>query len=174
VLGVLFVAGFAAKFPKKPTFVVFFLIAILSTAVYFVLPREQIFWLFAFDLIGPLASAPLPVLLWSMYADTADYGEWKTGRRATALVFSASTMGQKLAWAFGGFFAFQLLSSVGFQANVVPSAAVQESLVWLMSLAPSALGILSIAIFLFYPLDDQRVAGIEADLMKRRAAATGA
>jgi len=173
VLGVLLTAGIASKFPKKPTFVLFFLIAILSTAVYFVLPREQIFWLFVFDLIGPAASAPLPVLLWAMYADTADYGEWQTGRRATGLVFSASTMGQKLAWAFGAFFAFQLLSSVGFQANVVPSAAVQESLVWLMSLAPSALGILSIAIFLFYPLDDARVAVIESDLKERRAAAAG-
>lgn len=171
VLGVLFIAGIATKFPKKPTFVVLFLVAILSTAVYFVLPREQIFWLFVFDLVGPAASAPLPVLLWSMYADTADYGEWKTGRRTTGLVFSASTMGQKLAWAFGAFFAFQLLSSVGFQANIVPSLAVQESLVWLMSLAPSAIGLLSIVVFLFYPLDDQRVAAIEADLKQRRAAA---
>jgi glycoside/pentoside/hexuronide:cation symporter, GPH family len=169
VLGVLFIAGIATKFPKKPTFVIFFLIAIFSTAVYFVLPREQIFWLFVFDLIGPAASAPLPVLLWAMYADTADYGEWKTGRRTTGLVFSASTMGQKMAWAVGGFFAFQLLSSVGFQANIVPSVAVQESLVWLMSLAPSAIGLLSIVIFLFYPLSDDRVAQIATELKARRA-----
>jgi len=170
VLGVLVTATVATKLPKKPAFIGFFIVAILSTAAYFVIPREQIFWLFFFDMLGPAASAPLPVLLWSMYADTADYGEWKTGRRTTGLVFSASTMGQKMAWAFGGFFAFQLLSSVGFRANVEPSPAVQESLVLLMSLAPSALGILSIVIFFFYPLDDRRVAEIEADLKQRRAA----
>ena len=171
VLGVLLTAGIASKVPKKPTFVVCFLIAIFSTAIYFVLPREQIFWLFVFDMIGPAVSAPLPVLLWAMYADTADYGEWKTGRRTTGLVFSASSMGQKLAWAFGGFFAFQLLSSVGFHANVVPSAAVQDSLVLLMSLAPAVLGLVSIGIFLFYPLNGLRVAEIAADLKARRAPA---
>jgi len=174
VLGVFLTATLASKFPKKPTFVIFFAIAILSTAAYFVIPREQIFWLFFFEMLGPFASAPLPVLLWAMYADTADYGEWKSGRRTTGLVFSASTMGQKMAWAFGGFFAFQLLASVGFRANVEPSPAVQESLVLLMSLAPSALGILSIVIFLFYPLDDRRVAEIEADLKARRAASGAA
>ena len=26
-------------------------------------------------------------LMWSMYADIADYSEWKTGRRATGLIF---------------------------------------------------------------------------------------
>lgn len=170
VLGVLLTATFASKVPKKPAFICFFALAIFSTAIYFVIPRDQIFWLFVFELLGPAAASPLPVLLWAMYADTADYGEWKTGRRTTGLVFSASTMGQKMAWAFGAFVAFQLLSSVGFRANVVPSAAVQESLVLLMSLAPSALGIVSIVIFLFYPLSDRKVAEIEADLKQRRAA----
>lgn len=170
VLGVFLTATFASKLPKKRAFIGFFSLAIFSTAIYFVIPRDEIFWLFVFELLGPAAASPLPVLLWAMYADTADYGEWKTGRRTTGLVFSASTMGQKMAWAFGAFVAFQLLSSVGFRANVVPSPAVQESLVLLMSLAPSALGILSIVIFLFYPLDDRRVAEIEADLEKRRVA----
>jgi glycoside/pentoside/hexuronide:cation symporter, GPH family len=44
-------------------------------------------------------------LLWAMYADTADYAEWKKGRRATGLIFSASTMSQKFGWAFGAFLA---------------------------------------------------------------------
>lgn len=170
VLGVLLTATIAPKFKKRVLFVVFFSLSILSTAVYYVIPPDQISLLFLFDILGSATSAPLSVLLWAMYADATDYGEWKTGRRTTGLVFSASTMGQKLGWAFGGFFAFQLLSQVGFVANVTPSAAVKDSLVLLMSLAPSALGILSIVIFLFYPLSDGRVAEITADLQKRRTA----
>ena len=44
-----------------------------------------------------------------------------THRRTTGLVFSASTMSQKIGWAFGAFFALRLLDWVGFEANVVPS-----------------------------------------------------
>ncbi|MFC1569153.1 MFS transporter, partial [bacterium] len=41
-------------------------------------------------------------LLWAMYADTADYSEWKNGRRATGLIFSAATFAQKFGIALGG------------------------------------------------------------------------
>jgi GPH family glycoside/pentoside/hexuronide:cation symporter len=34
-----------------------------------------------------------------MYADTADYNEWRTGRRATAMTFAAATFSQKLGTA---------------------------------------------------------------------------
>ncbi|HXS18719.1 MAG TPA: MFS transporter [Polyangiaceae bacterium] len=172
VLGVLLTATIAGKIPKRLLFVVCFLLTILSTASYYVIPPEQIDLLFVMDVLGTFTSGPLPVLLWAMYADTADYGEWTSGRRTTGLVFSASTMGQKLGWAIGAYVAFQLLGSVGFEANVLPSAAVKESLVMLVSLAPSALGLLSIVIFLFYPLTDERVSAIAADLKQRRAQAT--
>lgn len=169
VLGVLLTASLAGKFRKRPMFIIFYVLAILATASYFVIPPEQMEWLFIMDVVGAAASSPLPVLLWAMYADTADYGEWKSGRRTTGLVFSASTMGQKIGWAVGGYVAFQLLASVGFEANVIPSGAVKESLVMLMSMAPSALGVLSILIFLFYPLTDERVSAIAQDLKQRRA-----
>ena len=107
--------------------------------------------------------------MWAMYADTADFGEWKSGRRTTALVFSASTMGQKVGWALGAFVAFQLLQLVGFVANEHPSEAVKGSLVRLMSLYPAALGVLSIVVFLFYPLNEARVAEIHKELKRRRA-----
>lgn len=168
VVGVLLTATIADKFPKRPLFVGFFSLAILATASYFVIPPDQVNLLLIMDALGSASSAPLPVLLWAMYADTADYGEWKTGRRTTGLVFSASTMGQKIGWAVGGYFAFQLLGSVGFVANVAPSEAVKESLVLLMSLAPAGIGLVSIAIFLFYPLNDGRVAEIAEALKERR------
>lgn len=169
VAGVLLTASLADRLPKRPLFIAFFMMSILATASYFVIAPSQVNLLFVMDVLGSLTSAPLPVLLWAMYADTADYGEWKTGRRTTGLIFSASTMGQKIGWAVGGYFAFELLSGVGFVANVVPSDAVKESLVLLMSLVPSLLGIGSILIFLFYPLSDKRVAEIALELKARRA-----
>src|SRR5690606_42113243 len=68
-------------------------------------------------LLGNLSGAPLPVLLWAMYVDTADYGEWRSGRRTTALVFSASLMSQKIGWALAAFFALHMMSFAGFTAR---------------------------------------------------------
>src|SRR5690606_8097247 len=110
----------------------------------------------------------LPVLLWSMYADTADYGEWKSGRRTTGLVFSASTMGQKIGWALGPFVAFQLLNQVGFVANVAPTESVKGGLLLLMSLAPVGFALCSLGCFYLYPLSDEKMQQIAADLERRR------
>jgi len=171
VVGVVAVSLIVSKVPKKPLFIGLFTLQIVTTAAYLVLQPGQLAAIFILEIIGSAFGAPLPVLMWAMYADTADYGEWKSGRRTTALVFSASTMSQKIGWALAAFIAFQLLQYVGFVANEVPSEAVKGSLVRLMSIYPSALGILSIVIFLFYPLNEQRMAGIRADLNARRVSA---
>ncbi|HWA25761.1 MAG TPA: MFS transporter [Lacunisphaera sp.] len=172
--GVLLVSLIADRFPKKVLFTALFALQISTYAAYVLLQPGQIGIIFALEIVGSFFGAPLPVLLWAMYADTADYGEWKTGRRTTALVFSASTMSQKFGWAIAGFLAFQLLQFVGFRANVVPTDAVKGSLVRLMSIYPAIVGIASIAIFLLYPLHEKRMAEINADLKARREKAKAA
>lgn len=166
--GVLVTSFLAGRFAKRPLFITLFLISIVCTAAYYFLPPGNLIAIFGIEVLQSFTGAPLPVLLWAMYADTADYGEWKTGRRTTALVFSASTMSQKIGWALSAFFALHLMSFAGFQANVIPSERVKASIVALMSVLPAALGILSLVIFHFYPLTDQRVNEINEELKSRR------
>lgn len=168
--GVLLVSFIASRFPKKGLFIALFALQIVNYTAFYFLQPGQLGAIFTLEIVGSFFGAPLPVLMWAMYADTADYGEWKSGRRTTALVFSASTMSQKFGWALAAFLAFQLLQFVGFQANVTPSAAVQGSLVRLMSIYPALLGLVSIVIFLFYPLTEKRMTEINADLAARRRA----
>jgi GPH family glycoside/pentoside/hexuronide:cation symporter len=104
-----------------------------------------------------------------MYADAADFAEWKNGRRATGLVFSASTMSQKIGWAFGAFFALKLLERVGFIANVDQTWAAENGLLLLFSLIPAAFGVVTMAILIFYPLTERRVEEIAKELTSRRA-----
>jgi len=99
ILGVVVVGWVAARLGKKTTFIVFFVVAIISTVAFYWLKPEQLTAMFVLQFLGSMASNPLCVLLWAMYADTADYGEWENSRRATGLVFSASTMTQKFSWA---------------------------------------------------------------------------
>lgn len=169
-IGVLMVSWVARKLGKKRAFMFIFAIAILSTAANFFLKADQLALLFLFQITGSMTGGPLSVLLWAMYADTADYGEWKRGRRATGLVFSASTMSQKIGWAFGAFVALTLMSQVGFEPNQAQSGTSLNGLVLLFSLIPAGFGVVASGIALFYPLSDKRVEQIGAELAERRKA----
>jgi len=170
LLGVLMVSWFARIVGKKKAFIIIFIIAIISTAAFYFLSAKQLALIYLFQITGSLTGGPLSVLLWAMYADTADYAEWKRGRRATGLVFSASTMSQKFGWAFGAFVALNLMSKVGFAPNQAQSAESLKGLILLFSLIPAGMGVVSIIIALVYPLNDKRVAQISADLENRRKA----
>jgi len=170
--GVLLVSWFAKRVGKKKAFSIIFIVAIASTAAYYFLNAEQMALIFLFQITGSITGGPLSVLLWAMYADTADYGEWKHGRRATGLIFSASTMSQKFGWAFGAFVALNLMSQVGFEPNKVQSLDSLNGLILLFSLIPAGFGALSALILLLYPLNDKRVEQIGAELEERRKASS--
>ncbi|MEE8415327.1 MAG: MFS transporter [Desulfobacterales bacterium] len=168
LIGVLVVLWLAKIFGKKEVFVTLFIIAIASTAAFYFLRAEQLSLVFILQVTGSMTGGPLSVLLWAMYADTADYGEWKRGRRTTGLVFSASTMSQKFGWAFGAYVALVLMSQVGFEPNQAQSQESLKGLILLFSLIPAGVGVLSIILFLTYPLSDKRIEQIGVELAQRR------
>jgi len=169
LLGVLIVSWLAAKFGKQKVFVAFFVISIISTASVFFLDASQLFLLYFCQFLGSVTGGPLSVLLWAMYADIADYSELKNGQRATGLIFSASTMSQKIGWAVGAYIALTLMASVGFSPNEVQTAESTGGLLMMFTIIPSILGVISIIIFFFYPLSDKVVAENEKILKERRA-----
>lgn len=169
-VGVLLIAWFARLVGKKKAFIIIFIVAIVSTAAFYFLTAAQLSLIFLFQITGSLTGGPLSVLLWAMYADTADYAEWKRGRRATGLIFSASTMSQKFGWAFGAFVALNLMSQVGFVANQAQSAESLRGLVLLFSLIPALLGVIALIIVFFYNLDEKKMEQITAELLERRKA----
>jgi GPH family glycoside/pentoside/hexuronide:cation symporter len=169
LLGVLIVSWLAAKFGKQKVFVAFFVISIISTASVFFLDASQLYLLYFCQFLGSVTGGPLSVLLWAMYADIADYSELKNGQRATGLIFSASTMSQKIGWAVGAYIALTLMASVGFTPNEAQTAESTRGLLMMFTIIPAILGVISIIIFFFYPLSDKVVAENEKILMERRA-----
>jgi GPH family glycoside/pentoside/hexuronide:cation symporter len=169
-IGVLLVSWFARIVGKKKAFIIIFIIAIVSTGANYFLSSNQLGLLFFLQVTGSMTGGPLSVLIWAMYADTADYGEWKRGRRATGLVFSASTMSQKFGWAIGAYVALTLMSQVGFQPNQAQSNESLNGLILLFSLIPAGMGVLSTIILFFYPLNDKRVEEMTSELAERRKA----
>jgi GPH family glycoside/pentoside/hexuronide:cation symporter len=149
-----------------------FVVAIFSTGIIYVFDADQLGFIFFFQIVGSMSGGPLSVLLWAMYADTADYAEWKRGRRATGLIFSASTMSQKFGWAFGAYVALTLMAQVGFEPNQDQSGDSLKGLILLFSLIPAGFGVLAIITSFFYPLGDKRVDDIEKELKHRREEST--
>ena len=168
LLGVLAVSWFAKKYGKNKVFIGFFIVSILSTAVVFVLDSSQVILLYFCQFLGSFTGGPLSVLLWAMYADIADYSELKNGQRATGLIFSASTMSQKIGWAIGAYIALTLMASVGFSPNEIQTEESTRGLLMMFTIIPAILGVISIIIFLFYPLTDKVVAENEKILNERR------
>jgi GPH family glycoside/pentoside/hexuronide:cation symporter len=170
IVGALLVPLLTARIGKKNAFLLLFVIAIVSTAALYVLTPSDLTLLFLLQIAGSISGGPLSPVIWAMYADTADYAEWKNHRRATGLVFSASATSQKVGWAVGALFTGAMLSAYGFTPDIAQTPEVNHLLIMLMSVIPSAFGLLSVVLILFYKLDEPMMKSIAADLEARRAA----
>ena len=136
-------------------------------ACYFVDP-QNLPLLYALNIIASFAAGPTPAIVWSLYADTADFGEWKFGRRATGLLFSATVFVQKVGLALGTAMIGWMLGYYGFVANAAQSPEVIHGIVLLFSLLPGTLALLAGLAIILYPLDEPQVKLMERELAARK------
>lgn len=127
----------------------------------------EIIMMFVLNILISLALGPKSPLTWSMYADAADYNEWKTGRRATAMTFAAATFSQKLGGALGAAAVGWVLALIGYQANVAQSGASQTGIVLLQTLVPGIFAFISVIALRFYYLNRDMLTKIQDDLKAR-------
>ena len=146
------------------------IVGVLSCAMFFV-PRDMIWLMFVVNILIGLALGPKSPLAFSMYADCADYTEWKTGRRATALTFSAATFSQKLGGALASAVIAWVLAGMGYVANQAQSDASQMGILLLLTVIPGVVAFVAAMVMRAYPLDDAALAGMQDTLAQRRAQA---
>jgi len=127
----------------------------------------MIWAMFTLNILISLALGPKSPLTWSMYADAADYNEWKTGRRATAMTFSAATFSQKLGGALGSAGMLWLLAYIGYSANQAQSDASLEGINFLQTGAPGVFAAVAVAVVCFYSLSNAKLEIIQNDLVAR-------
>jgi len=168
IIGVIIATPIANKIGKKKTFFGAMALAALLSLVFYFFGKEDIFLILSFQVLISICAGCIFPLIWSMYADSADYSEWKQGRRATGLVFSASSMSQKFGWTIGGAGAGWLLGYYGFQANVEQTAVAQNGIQLMLSILPAIAAFISVAFILFYPLSEEKLQTIEQDLNEKR------
>ncbi|WP_158966888.1 MFS transporter [Paraglaciecola sp. L3A3] len=148
---------------KKLLMVLMAAVAGLSVVFYFV-PKDEIWLMYSLQAAIGLCLGPKSPLVFSMYADTADYSHWKTGRRATAMIFSAAAFAQKLGGALAGAMIGWMLGALGYVANQSQNAGSEQGIVLLMTLIPGAFAILAVFVVRFYQLDEDQMKSLHADL----------
>ena len=143
-------------------------IATVFSILFFWIEKDQILWIFILQVIISICAGSIFPLLWSMYADCTDYSELKTGNRATGLIFSSSSMSQKIGWAFGTALTGWLLAYYGFEANKIQNEETISGIKMFMSILPAIGTALSVLFISRYPLSEGKMKEIIQQLNKKR------
>jgi GPH family glycoside/pentoside/hexuronide:cation symporter len=167
-IGILFSKILAVRFGKKDVFQVCLFLAACSTLMYVFLKPEQIFWQYFFNVLIQFTYGVTVPLLWAMAADVADYTEWKTHRRATAMTIAGILFALKFGLSLGGAIAGKLLAFYGYVANVEQTAETLKGIRYMMSVYPAILFFIGVGVLFFYEIGKKTEKEMEVALIERR------
>lgn len=171
IVGVIAAAPVSNRIGKRNTYMWAMIIATVLSIIFYWFDKDDLVLIFVFQVLISICAGSIFPLLWSMYADCADYSELKTGNRATGLIFSSSSMSQKFGWAIGTAVTGWLLAFFGFQANAVQSEEAISGIKMFLSFLPAVGTVLSVIFISLYPLTEKKMKEITAELEARRSAA---
>ena len=98
---ILLSASFAHRFGKKAVAAVGFAFSTVIAFAFYLLKPTDVWGMVGLTILGSMVYAPTIPLVWAIFADLADYSEWKTGRRFTGMVFATIGFALKAGLALG-------------------------------------------------------------------------
>ena len=150
---------------KRMAFTVAAVICVIFSVAFFFIPMDPAYiWVMvAVVILTSVGVGLYSPLLWSMYADVADYATEKNGTSSTGLIFSSGTMAQKFGTAISGSLVALFLGLAGASMmtdemgnTMVDPASITSSvltMVWsLFSLFPAVIAVLMILLIKLYPI----------------------
>jgi GPH family glycoside/pentoside/hexuronide:cation symporter len=158
----------AKKFGSRNVFIASSILSGIFFSMLYLPGAGDIKMIYIFNILAKMTYAPAVPLLWTMLADTADYSEWKTGRRSTGLTFSAATFAQKAGWGIGGALAGWLLLAFKFEANVEQTATAINGIKLMVSVIPGILYASCAGLLYFYTIDRKTTDLMKTELDARR------
>ncbi len=173
IAGVMVTSPLSKRYGKRNFYMVSMTLTALLTAGFYYVPPANVPLVWGAHALISFCAAPTAPLVWAMYADTADYSEWKHGRRATGLVFSVASLAQKFGWAIGGAGTGWLLAWFDYLPNAVQGARTVDGIMLMMSWIPAVGAAVAVAALWFYGLDEATVVQMGEELKARRAADAG-
>ena len=163
----------ARRFGNKNVFIASSLVSGVFFISFYLPGPKSIITIYALNILAKMAYAPAVPLLWTMIADSADYSEWKTGRRATGLYFSAATFAQKAGWGIGAAMAGGILTLFNYAANAAQTESALTGIKLLVSVIPGILYVSCALFMLGYNIDSATTDRMKSDLETRRGKERG-
>ncbi len=171
ILGVAMTGPLTRRFEKRDLMIALTVLSAALSGLFFFLAPDQFWLMVAVNCVAAVVSGPIAPLVFAMNADCADYGEWRSGRRTTGLIYSGGGFAAKMGLAVGAGLAGYILSLFGFVANQPQTDTALLGIRLMFSLVPAVLSLVGAAAILFYRLDRDQVERIETDLARRHGAA---
>lgn len=173
MIGVVIAVPISRKLTKRIAFSAACIVMAVLSIAFFYLPLSNggFIAMLALQILISICTGIISPLIWSMYADVADYATVKDGSASTGLIFSSGSMAQKFGGAIAGSAVLWLFSSFG----LVPNAASQTDTALLgmkltMSWIPAAISLLMVIVMFAYPLTRRKMDDINNKLKEIRNA----
>jgi glycoside/pentoside/hexuronide:cation symporter, GPH family len=166
---ILFATPLTRRFGKKAVATVGFGATALASLAFYFLSPTNVGGMIAMSAVTSVCYAPTIPLIWAMFADAADYSEWKTGRRATGIIFATIGFSLKAGLSLGSaFFLWLMAAWYGYDTRVVPAGTVLQGFRMFSSVYISVLFAICVLLLLAYPLNKKKTIEIADELAERR------
>lgn len=169
IIGILFSKSLADKLGKRNVYGIFLALSAVCIFVIYFFSNTAVAAVFVAQTAhGFIYGITIP-LLWAMIADVADYSEWKNGRRATAIIFSAMIFGLKVGLSIGGAISTWLLDIFGYVADAeAQTNDAVHGIKLMVSVIPAFIFIGGAVLLFGYEINKAMEAKIESDLKLKR------
>ena len=169
LIGVTFSTPLSRRMGKRNLLILSMVLTGIFNAALLFIPASATVTIIATEVLRQFAYGWSCPIIWSMMADVADYGEWKTGRRATGTVTAAVVFALWAGLALGGAIAGWLFDAYGYVPNADPQAPSALRGILLTASVYSALAFFATALcMVFYPITRAKNQEISEELAERR------
>jgi glycoside/pentoside/hexuronide:cation symporter, GPH family len=166
----------ADKFGKRDTYRTFLFVSTLFILCFYFFSTQSVVLMFCSQILhGFFYGITIPIL-WAMIADVADFSEWKTNRRATAIIFSAMMVGLKSGLSIGGALVAWILGLYGYINKddvpvgqlIIQPESVAHGAKMLISVFASIPFLIAFVLLFFYEINKKTENMLETELAERR------
>jgi len=159
----------AKRFGKKAVCATCFALAAASWLAFYFLSPTNVWGMIGVSEIAAIVYAPSIPLTWAIFADTADYSEWKAGRRFTGMVFATIMFALKSGLALGSA-AFLMVMKWFFQYDTkMPDAPeAVHGFRFCVGVLTSLLFAVCTVLLICYPLSKRTTIQMADELAERR------
>ncbi|HUB20613.1 MAG TPA: MFS transporter [Acidobacteriaceae bacterium] len=168
IAGVAVSTALTRRMGKRPLFILSMTLSGIFNLAVLVLPPTATVAIVASEVLRQFAYGTSGPLIWAMMGDVADYGEWKTGRRATGTVTAAVVFALWVGLAIGGAIAGWLFSWYGYVSNAVQTARALDGIRLTAGLWSGLFFFATAACLFFYPISRKLNKNISDELAGRR------